>query len=100
MEQLAMGRRIHLAGHLVARCSAVILLLWSGAMKVIPCEAERIKPLIANSPLMSWDCEGISESTSSIVLGVIEIAIGLLIALRPLWPKVSAMGSLLAAGSF
>src|SRR5262245_15705612 len=100
MEQPAMGRRLHLAGHSLARYSAVILLLWTGAMKFIPCGAEGMKPPIASSPLMSWDCTVMSVSTCSIVLGVIEIAVGLLIALRPLWPKVSAIGSLLAAGMF
>jgi reactive chlorine resistance protein C len=95
-----MGQRLHLAGHSLARYSSAILLLWTGAMKFIPCEATGINPLIANSPLMSWDCGVTSVSTFSIVFGVIEIAIGLLIGLRPLWPMVSATGSLLGAGMF
>jgi reactive chlorine resistance protein C len=33
-------------------------------------------------------------------LGVVEIAIGVLIALRPVWPAGSALGSGLAVGMF
>jgi len=95
-----MGQRLHLAGHSLARYGAVILLLWTGAMKFIPSEAEGIKTLVANSALISWVYGVMSVSTFSAVLGVIEIAIGLLIALRPLWPMVSAIGSLLAVGMF
>src|SRR5262245_53195118 len=98
MELLAMGRRFHLAGHLVARYGVAVLLLWTGAMKFIPRDAEGIEPLIANSSLTCWDYGVMSVCPFSAVLGVIEIAIGLLIALRPLWPTVSAIGSLLAAG--
>jgi uncharacterized membrane protein YkgB len=95
-----MGRRLHVTGHFIARYGAVILLFWTGVMKFIPCDAEGIQPLIANSRVMSWDCGVASVSTFSIVVGVIEITIALLIALRPRCPKLSAIGSLLAAGMF
>ena len=36
----------------------------------------------------------------SALLGVVEIAIGVLIALRPVWPMGSAVGSGLAVGMF
>src|SRR5713101_2486887 len=98
MELPAMGQRLILTGHSLTRYGAVVLLLWTGAMKFILSEAEGIKPLIANSPLTSWVYGVVSISTFSAVLGVFEIAIVLLIALRPLWPLVSAIGSLLAVG--
>jgi uncharacterized membrane protein YkgB len=41
-----------------------------------------------------------SVTAFSALLGLIEIAIGLLIALRPVWPTGSAAGSGLAAGMF
>jgi reactive chlorine resistance protein C len=98
MELPAMSQRLILAGQSLTRYGAAVILLWAGAVKFIPCEAEGIKPLIANSPLTSWVYGVMSVGTFSAVLGVIEIAIGLLIALRPLWPMVSAIGSLLAVG--
>ena len=36
----------------------------------------------------------------SALLGVVEVAVALLIAARPLWPRVSAFGRALAVGMF
>ncbi len=49
-----MGDRLKLLGMHVARYGLVIVLLWIGGMKFTGYEAEGIKPLVANSPLMSW----------------------------------------------
>jgi uncharacterized membrane protein YkgB len=63
-------------------------------------QAEGIRPLVANSPLMSWVYRVMSVGGFSSLLGVVEVAIGVLIALRPVWPMGSAVGSGLAAGMF
>ena len=49
-----MGDRLKLIGLHVARYGLVIVLLWIGGMKFTAYEAEGIKPLVANSPLLSW----------------------------------------------
>src|SRR3954451_18987495 len=49
---------------------------------------------------MSWVYRVMSVGGFSSLLGVVEIAIGVLIALRPVWPMGSAVGSGLAAGVF
>jgi hypothetical protein len=49
---------------------------------------------------MSWVYRVMSVGGFSSLLGVVEIAIGVLIALRPVWPMGSAVGSGLAAGMF
>jgi uncharacterized membrane protein YkgB len=49
---------------------------------------------------MGWVYGVMSVTAFSALLGVIEIAIALLIALRPLWPAASAVGSGLAVGMF
>ena len=84
----------------IARYGLVIVLLWIGGMKFTAYEAEGIKPLVANSPLMSWAYRVMSVGRFSALLGVVEIAIGVLIALRPVWPMGSAVRSGLAAGMF
>src|SRR5215218_8820267 len=84
----------------ITRYGLVIVLLWIGGMKFTAYEAEGIKPLVANSPLMSWVYRVMSVGGFSSLLGVVEIAIGVLIALRPVWPMGSAVGSGLAAGMF
>src|SRR5262249_12791305 len=49
-----MGDRLTSIGMHVARYGLVIVLLWIGGMKFTAYEAEGIKRLVANSPLMSW----------------------------------------------
>jgi len=84
----------------VTRYGLVIVLLWIGGMKFTAYEAEGIKPLVANSPLMGWVYRLVSVGGFSAFLGVVEIAIGLLIAVRPVWAMGSAVGSALASGMF
>ncbi len=95
-----MSERLKTLGTHVARYGLVIVLLWIGGMKFTAYEAEGIKPLVANSPLMGWIYQVMTVRAFSSFLGVIEIAIGLLIALRPLWPLGSALGSGMAVGMF
>lgn len=95
-----MNERLKSIGLHASRYGLVIVLLWIGGMKFTSYEAEGIKPLVANSPPMRWVYRAMSVGDFSAMLGVIEIAIGLLIALRPVWPLGSAVGSGLAAGMF
>jgi uncharacterized membrane protein YkgB len=95
-----MSNRLKSIGLLISRYGLVIVLLWIGGMKFTAYEAEGIKPLVANSPPMSWVYKVMSVGGFSSILGGIEIAIGLMIAVRPIWPLVSAVGSGLAVGMF
>jgi uncharacterized membrane protein YkgB len=52
--------------------------------------------LIEHSPLMSWIYDVFSVTTVARGLGTMEIVAALLIALRPVSPRVSAVGSALA----
>ena len=95
-----MSNRLQFIGMHVTRYGLVLVLLWIGGMKFTAYEAEGIKPLVANSPLMGWVYDLMSVTAFSSLLGVVEIAIGVLIALRPVWPAGSALGSGLAVGMF
>ena len=95
-----MGDRLKSIGMHTARYGLAIVLLWVGGMMFTAYQAEGIRPLVANSPLMSWVYRVMSVGGFSSLLGVVEIAIGVLIALRPVWPMGSAVGSGLAAGMF
>ncbi|MBV8078166.1 MAG: DUF417 family protein [Planctomycetaceae bacterium] len=95
-----LGDRLGSIGTHVARYGLVLVLLWIGGMKFTAYEAEGIRPLVANSPLVGWVYGVMNVGAFSALLGVVEIATGLLIALRPLWPLGSAAGSGLAAGTF
>ena len=100
VDHRVLSERLNVTGTHVARYGLVIVLLWIGGMKFTAYEAEGIKPMVANSPLMGWAYKVVSEQAFSSLLGVVEIATGLLIALRPVWPLGSAIGSGLAVGTF
>lgn len=84
----------------LTRYGLVLVFLWIGGMKFTNYEAEGIRPFVENSPLMSWLYQIFSVSQFAAILGVVEIAVGLLIATRPVWPRVSVYGSLAAATMF
>ena len=102
------------------RLGLIVVLFWIGGLKFADYEADGIVPLVANSPLMSrfyhypapqyrqyMNKEGEvipahqqwhkSNGTYSFShgLGVVIVLIGLLIALYPILPQVSAVGSFL-----
>lgn len=81
-------------GALILRYGLVVILLWLGALKFTAYEAEGIKPLVENNPLVSWAYGLLGLKGFSGVIGVIEIVLGLLIATRSSQPRLSAIGSL------
>ncbi len=88
------GQKLENIGATVIRYGLVAVLLWVGLLKFTAYEAEGIQGLVANSPLMSWTYSVMSVRAFSAVLGVIEITLGILIALRPVAPRLSAFGSI------
>jgi uncharacterized membrane protein YkgB len=113
---LARGDRIAMG---MLRLGLVIVLVWIGGLKFVNYEADSIVPLVANSPVMrflykhpaeyrshmnregelnpehrSWHREN-GTYTFSHELGVAIVCIGLLIALYPVSPSLSALGSFL-----
>jgi uncharacterized membrane protein YkgB len=92
--------RLNAVGIWVSRYGLVLVLLLIGFLKFTPGEAAGIQPLVAHSPLMSWMYSLLSVQGVSNVIGAIEIAIAVLIALRPFSPKASLVGSLGAIVTF
>jgi len=88
------GYTLENIGANVIRYGLVIVLLWVGALKFTAYEAEGIQGLIANSPLMSWMLGIMSVQGVSMLIGTVEIVLGLMIATRPFAPQISAIGSL------
>jgi uncharacterized membrane protein YkgB len=94
------GARLERVGHHIVRYGLVLVLMWIGVMKFTTYEATGIQPLVANSPVMSWLYEIFSVQALSALVGVTEIAVAVMIALRPVSAVVAAVGSALAAGTF
>ena len=100
LNQCALSSRVEALGRGLARYGLAVVVGWIGLMKFTAYEAEGIRLYVTNSPLMSWVYGAMSVRGFSAVLGVIEVAITLLIAARPLAPRASALGSALAVGMF
>jgi uncharacterized membrane protein YkgB len=96
----ARGRTLQSAGGIVLRWGLVVIILWYGAFKFTRTEAEALVPLLSSSPLLSWLYLATDVRGASRLIGIVEIAIALLIALRPVRPRFSAVGSMLAVGMF
>ena len=102
------------------RLGLVVVLLWIGGLKFASYEAESIVPLVANSPVASFlyhhpapeyrhymNKEGELKLANkqwhqsngtypvSYGLGIIIVSLGILIALYPVRPELSAIGSFL-----
>jgi uncharacterized membrane protein YkgB len=95
-----LSSRVEALGRELARYGLVVVVGWIGLMKFTGYEAEGIRPFVANSPLMSWVYGLMSVQGFSAVLGVVEVAIALLIAARPLSPRAAVVGGALAVGMF
>lgn len=84
----------------IMRYGLALIFLWFGAMKFTSYEATSVAPLIANSPLVGWWHALLGIQGASNMLGVIEIATGVLLAARIPWPRLAAVGGAMAAFAF
>ena len=87
-------------GGAVARYGLVVVIGWIGLLKFTAYEAQGIQPLVANSPIMGWVYDVLSVTAFSTLLGIVEVSIAVLLAVKPWWPKISALGSVMAVGLF
>jgi reactive chlorine resistance protein C len=78
----------------ISRYGLVVVFLLIGFLKFTPSEAAGIQPLVAHSPFLSWLYSVLSVQGVSNLIGAIEIAIAVLLALRPVSAKASFIGSL------
>jgi reactive chlorine resistance protein C len=88
------------AGVRILRYGLAFLLVAGGAAKFTMFEAEAIRPLVENSPFMGRLYNVFGLRGTSALIGVVEIAIGLLMAARKWLPRASGYASLAAAGMF
>jgi uncharacterized membrane protein YkgB len=91
---------LQVVGGAVLRYGLAGVIGWIGLMKFTPVEAEAIRPLAVHSPLMAWASAALGVRPFSNLVGVAEVTIAVLIALRPVATRASALGSALAVGMF
>jgi uncharacterized membrane protein YkgB len=88
------------SGRALLRYGLVGLLLLWGGFKFTAFEAEGIRPLIEHSPLLHWLYPVFGVRGASALIGVVELTAGLLMCTLRWRPELSALGSLIAAGTF
>lgn len=91
--------RLTRAGSAVLRWSLVFFFVAFGLFKFTPGEAAAIAPLMAHSPALFWVGPLFGQQGGSDFIGVIEISLGIMIALRHVAPVISGYGSLGTAGA-
>ncbi|OBA59195.1 hypothetical protein A5647_18195 [Mycobacterium sp. 1100029.7] len=94
-QSIRVSRIETIAGGL-GRYGLVVVIGWIGALKFMNFEAQQIRPLVSHSPFMSWLYHYLPVYGFSALLGVFEVGAALLLAIKPLAPKLSIIGSLLA----
>lgn len=94
------ARVVEGASAVVLRYGLVLFLVGGGLAKFTPAEAITIQPWMAHSPFLGWLYAVTSVQGASIIIGVIELILGVLLGVRHWWPRLSALGSLAACVQF
>ena len=94
------ARPFELVSGAILRYSLVLFLVVFGLAKFTEGEALTIQPWVANSPFLGWLYALTSVQGGSDLIGVIELTLGVLLAVRPWWPRASVIGSLGATITF
>src|ERR1700750_2466566 len=96
LRAIARTSTIDAIARLLGRYGLVIVIGWIGALKFANYEAHQIQPLVANSPFMGWLYNFLPGYTFSALLGCLEFTAAILLAIKPLAPRLSIAGSLIA----
>ena len=76
--------KLETLGASITRYGLAVVLFLIGLLKFTAAEAAGIQPLVAHSPLISWMYAVLSVQGVSNLIGAIEIALAVLLALRPI----------------
>lgn len=91
------GPRLQAAGGAILRYGLAGILLYYGAFKFHPVEAQAIQPLVSESPLMGWLYAVLSVQGVSNLIGFSEIVVAGLLLARPWSARAGAIGGIGAA---
>jgi uncharacterized membrane protein YkgB len=92
------GEDLASVGIPIMRYGLVTVFVWVGAMKWNDDEVANAEVLVTASPLTSGLRKKLGPQKLARLLGITQIAVGSLIAAKPVVPRVSAVGSLAATG--
>jgi hypothetical protein len=88
------GVRLEAAGGAILRYGLAAILIYFGAFKFHPVEAEAIRPLVSESPFMGWMYGILSVQGVSTLIGITELIVAALLLARPWSPRAAAVGGM------
>ena len=94
------GEAITAVGGGILRYGLVGMLLYLGTFKFTLTEAQAIRPLLESSPLTSWLYLATGIQGASNLIGTFEIVTAILLAVRPIAPRLTVIGSIGAILTF
>ena len=97
---LTLAPRLRAIGAFVLRYSLVFFLVYFGALKWTPGEANGIEPMVSHSPFFFWLYPTFGVQKGSEFIGIVELVVAGLIVVRRWAPRASAAGSSAAACMF
>ena len=95
-----LSNNLSVFGDYALRYSIVIVLAWIGAMKFTAYEAAAIEGLVTSSPLLAWLYGVASQQAVSNLIGSIEIATAIALAVGPFYRTAAIIGALGAIATF
>jgi uncharacterized membrane protein YkgB len=87
-------------GETLIRYALVVIFLRFGAMKFTDYEASGVARWIMDSPLVGWWHTLLGIKTPSIMLGVYELTVGVLLLMRPFSSRLFAVGAAMGTVTF
>lgn len=99
MESLILTSRsrptvMYRAGYFISLAGSVLILLWIGIYKFTAVEAEAIRPLMEQHPLLSWMYSIFTIQQVSNIIGITEILLALVLILSIKWIKLRKIASI------
>ncbi|GIF69950.1 hypothetical protein Ais01nite_79850 [Asanoa ishikariensis] len=82
----------------VMRYGLATVFVWVGGLKFTEYEIQNAEPLVTGSPLTAGLRRKLGARKLGRIVAISQVALGALIAAKPLAPRASALGSLGAAG--
>lgn len=97
---MSLARQFQIVGLHVSRYALVLLLLCMGGPEFKAVEPENVGRIAAAISLLGRAYESTDGRTFTDILGLVEIVLALMIAARPIFVGISAIGSLFACVLF
>ncbi|MBC7831916.1 MAG: DUF417 family protein [Hyphomicrobium sp.] len=100
IDRLVPAERFTAVGRGIALAGVVLPLFLIGILKFTSIEVEVLKPLISNTPWLSWLYPAFGEPGAAALLGVAEVFTAALLLASPWFPRAGVLGGAFGAVTF